>query len=186
MSESSGVCPLCGKEVRQLSQHMINVHEEKEVPCEVCNKIFKSVMLKINHMNNTHGIATSCVKCEITFPSNAYLRAHVRRVHMKESKEYSCTYCDKKFTSNQKLKLHDQNSCPYKFHKTIKCNQCDKPFHGKGALIKHMKVHEIKTSVQKGLTKVKCQICPKEILQNIKLKYISSLVSSTTAKIQTH
>ena len=73
MSESSGVCPLCGKEVRQLSQHMLNVHEEKEVPCEVCNKNFKSVMLKINHMNNTHGIATSCVKCEITFPSNAYI-----------------------------------------------------------------------------------------------------------------
>ena len=87
---------MCGKDVKHLSHHMRNVHTEKEVPCEVCNKVFKSVMLKVNHVNNTHGLPTSCLLCEITFPSNAYLRAHVRRVHMKESKEYSCTYCDKK------------------------------------------------------------------------------------------
>ena len=86
MSERSQVCSMCGKEVRNLSHHMINVHTDKEVPCEVCNKIFKSVMLKINHVNNTHGNATSCLLCELTFPSNAYLRIHIRKVHNKENK----------------------------------------------------------------------------------------------------
>ena len=43
------------------------------------------------------------------------------------------------------LKLHNLKACPNKFNKTSKCNKCDKPFHGKGALNNHMKVHEIKT-----------------------------------------
>ena len=72
MSERSQVCSMCGKDVKNLSHHMRNVHTEKEVPFEVCNKVFKSVMLKINHVNNIHGLPTSCLLCEITFPSNAY------------------------------------------------------------------------------------------------------------------
>ena len=161
MSERSQVCSMCGKDVKNLSHHMRNVHTEKEVPFEVCNKVFKSVMLKVNHVNNTHGLPTSCLLCEITFPSNAYLRTHIRKVHKKENK-YSCNYCDKKFTSKQVLKLHDLKSCPNKFNKTVKCKYCDKPFQGKAALISHIQVHEIKTSVS---TKIKCHICPMEILE---------------------
>ena len=62
----------------------------------------------------------------------------------------------------QILKRHDYNSCPNKFNKTVKCKQCDKPFQGKAALMSPIKVHDIKTSV---LTKLKCHICPKEILK---------------------
>ena len=69
---------------------------------------------------------------------------------------------NKKFTSKQVLKLHDLKSCPNKFNKTVKCKYCDKPFQGKAALISHIQVHEIKTSVS---TKIKCHICPMEILE---------------------
>ena len=62
------------------------------------------------------------------------------------------------------LKMHDLNSYPTKFSETVKCNQCDKPFKGKGALKNHMKVHEMKTSLPK--VRVKCHICPKEIWEN--------------------
>ena len=161
---------------------MINVHEEKEVPCEDCHKVFKSVMLKIKHVIKVHGKYTSCLMCEVTFSSNSYLRAHIQNVHSQESKEnqFSCIYCDKNFSSKQMLKMHDLNSCPTKFSETVKCNQCDKPFKGKGALKNHMKVHEMKTSLPK--VRVKCYICPKEIWEN----NLKSHLNTHTKQVQTH
>ena len=46
MSTRAGICSMCGKEFKNVSQHMINVHKEKEVPCEVCHKTFKSEDIK--------------------------------------------------------------------------------------------------------------------------------------------
>ena len=54
MSGRSGICSMCGKEVQNLTMHMINVHQEKEVKCECCDKSFKSVNSKLNHVNNVH------------------------------------------------------------------------------------------------------------------------------------
>ena len=47
MSGRSGICSMCGKEVQNLTMHMINVHQEKEVKCEHCDKSFKSVNSKV-------------------------------------------------------------------------------------------------------------------------------------------
>ena len=106
MPGRSAICSICGVEVQHLMIHMKNVHLEKYVPCEVCDKTFKSVSLKINHVNNVHGLMTSCLICELTYSSNAYLRAHIRKVHNKQ-KLFKCEYCDKQFTTKQMLKLHD-------------------------------------------------------------------------------
>ena len=97
MPGRSGICSICGVEVQELTMHMKNVHEEKDVQCELCDKTFKSVTLKVNHINNVHGLKTSCLICELTYPSNAYLMAHIRKVHNKQN-------LFKKFT--QKLKIH--------------------------------------------------------------------------------
>ena len=71
MLTRAGICSMCGKEFKNVSQHMINVQKEKEVPCEVCHKTFKSVMLKIKHVIKVHGKYTSCLMCEVTFSSNS-------------------------------------------------------------------------------------------------------------------
>ena len=107
MPDTSKICSLCGIEVKQLSDHIRNFHEERETPCEICNKVFKSVMLKVRHANKTHGNSSSCLLCDITFPSNTYLRAHIQRVHTNNNKQYSCAYCEKQFSSKQMLKIHD-------------------------------------------------------------------------------
>ena len=102
MSGTYGIYPTCGKEVQNLSQHMINVHQEKIVKCEICDKTFKSVNAKLNHVNNVHGMYTSCLICELTFPSNAYLRVHIKRVHQRE-RQFPCDYCQKQFRLKQCL-----------------------------------------------------------------------------------
>ena len=73
MSTRAGICSMCGKEFKNVSQHMINVHKEKEVPCEVCHKI--------KHVIKVHGKYASCLMCEVTFSSNSYLRAHIQNIH---------------------------------------------------------------------------------------------------------
>ena len=67
MPDTSKICSLCGIEVKQLSDHIRNFHGERETPCEICNKVFKSVMLKVRHANKTHGNASSCLLCDLTF-----------------------------------------------------------------------------------------------------------------------
>ena len=141
MYGSSVICPICGNKVLQLTKHIKNVHQENDVPCESCDKTFKSVSLKINHVINVHGLFTSCLLCEKTFPSNAYLKAHIRTVHGRE-RQFSCEYCNNKFLTKAMLKLHDEIFCPIKFN--LKCKQCDKLFEKKSSLNIHLKVHEIK------------------------------------------
>ena len=56
MPEISKICSLCGIEVRNRSQHIKNVHEENETPCEIYNKMFKSLILMVRHVNKTHEV----------------------------------------------------------------------------------------------------------------------------------
>ena len=35
MPDTSKICSLCGIEVKQLSDHIGNFHEERETPCEL-------------------------------------------------------------------------------------------------------------------------------------------------------
>ena len=37
MPGRSGICSICGAEVQHLTMHMKNVHEEKDVQCELCD-----------------------------------------------------------------------------------------------------------------------------------------------------
>ena len=161
MPEISKICSHCGIEVRNLSQHIKNVHEENETPCEICNKMFKSVMLKVRHVNKTHGSSITCLICEITFPSNAYLQAHGKRVHSIDKTQYSCLYCDKQFSSKQYLIQHNQQFCSDKFSFKLKCIHCEKYFKKKTALNEHTKSHE---AINKNFIKEKCQICGNEIM----------------------
>ena len=105
--------------------------------------MFKSVMLKVRHVNKTHGSSTTCLISEITFPSNAYL------------------YCDKQFSSKQYLKQHNQQFCSDKFSFKLKCIHCEKYFKKKTALNEHTKSHE---ATNKTFIKEKCQICGNEIM----------------------
>ena len=102
MLTRAGICSMCGKEFKNVSQYMINVNKENEVPCEVCHKTFKSVMLKIKHVIKVHG------KYSQTFSSNSYLRAHIQNVHSQESKEnqFSCIYCGNLYKNQKGLKIH--------------------------------------------------------------------------------
>ena len=182
MSGRSGICSMCGKEVQNLTMHMINVHQEKEVKCEHCDKSFKSVNSKLNHVNNVHGLSTSCLICELTFPSNTYLRVHVSRVHNKE-KQFSCDYCKKLFSSKAMLKQHDINVCTVKFNSSFKCKQCDKIFEKKNSLVNHVKVHEHKTSVPEMSLKEKCQVCFKEVFQKNMKKHMNSHTKNVQSNV---
>ena len=157
MSLRSGQCSICVKDYKKLSEHIVNVHVEKEVSCDVCNKVFKSVMLKTKHVINTHGGDTSCETCDSRFPSKSYLLTHIRKIHSNDHNEniFLCSFCEKPFKSKQMLKLHELKSCKIKLNLTFKC---DKICTGKAALMRHMEVHKEKIDFKTGNVKDECQV----------------------------
>ena len=99
----SGLCPFCGKFYKNLKGHLLKQHNKKEIPCEQCEKVFKSKANKSDHVKNVHGEDISCLLCKKKFASKKYLKKHQKVAHSKVNK-LICCYCDKTFHFKHSLK----------------------------------------------------------------------------------
>ena len=130
----SGLCSFCGKYFKNLKSHLMQQYYKKEIPCEQCEKLFKSKVNKREHEKNVYGEDISCLSRKKKFASKNYFKKHQKVVHLKENK-FTCSYCDKIFNFKHSLK----NLQKEKFHKTVQCPKCQKSFWGKSALTSHLK-----------------------------------------------
>ncbi|XP_075973259.1 uncharacterized protein LOC142974680 [Anticarsia gemmatalis] len=173
------MCTICNKEVSNLRQHRLIVHEKQSLPyeCVECKSRFicKS-MLDLHTRVHTKDKPFTCDICDKPFSSKGLMNQHKRSVHDKE-KSHLCQLCSKSFFKKYHLQKHLQShtkekrfECPDcgKFYKTVNtlkghrethgdvrnfaCNLCDQTFMKKEYLSIHMVTH----------TKVKrypCQYC---------------------------
>ena len=94
-------CPTCGKGFEakyKLNDHIKNVHDENEYPCEDCSKIFTGKRKLLNHKESHKKI--ECTKCKGYIPKNS------RTSHKCSQKEYLCTTCDYKSDQKSNLNKH--------------------------------------------------------------------------------
>ncbi|XP_061727256.1 protein suppressor of hairy wing-like [Cydia pomonella] len=188
------ICNKTFKCSTHLRIHMRAVHSTQTLfNCDICNKEFalKSYMLK---HKKTH-IDVKEVQCEICYQVYKTVddaKRHAKRVHMKpedskKMKTHKCDICDKEFTRTKYLffhkKTHVDKTLSCKFcHKLFKCNShvnrhtkrvhtkstvktntdasfycdiCNKAFSKKKNLVKHIQIHMI---VKK---EAPCGICNK-------------------------
>lgn len=140
------ICNLCRKEFSQekwLQTHMsshsnwLKANCKKQPECEICHKSFRGPGMLRMHMK-THEKADklpTCSICQREFKSKSILYRH-RQTHFE--KNFACTLCDKRFSSNYQLNIHVQR---HKQPKDHKCQHCDKAFYNASDLKVHVNQH---------------------------------------------
>ncbi|CAG2257261.1 KRAB [Mytilus edulis] len=173
--EKNFMCDTCGSVFTtkaQLSRHE-EVHlTEKEVPCPLCNKKFKTERYVKMHVYNTHkkrygkalsaqtepGICDICGKW-FRFKCNAVRH---REIHFEE-KKFDCSICQMKFRHSSSLKRH-MMSHQQKSDNMYVCEQCGRSFKMRQTLLQHHRVH-----VKQPF--LKCEYCPRSSLTYKGKKY---------------
>ncbi|XP_030050288.1 zinc finger protein 93-like [Microcaecilia unicolor] len=102
------------------------------------------------HKINLKGVKLfKCLVCDKSFTRNNSLRIH-ERIHTGE-KPFKCPECDKCFNCKSDLRKHERIHTGVK---PFKCPECDKWFHCKSDLKKHERIHT-------GVKAFKCSECDK-------------------------
>ena len=117
-----------------------NVHKEKTIQCDECEKTFSGQYKLRAHKRNVHNIVVDqiCPHCGEGFRSTNMesFRAHVNR-HT-NTRPYACELCGKDFLIEKHLKTH-----MLRHTKSISCDKCEDHFGSLTDLRAHKrKVHE--------------------------------------------
>ncbi|CAL8093023.1 unnamed protein product [Orchesella dallaii] len=124
----------------ELGIHVKRHHEGVKCPykCELCDKAFQwKRELDDHQLVHSGGVSVCCHLCGRGFRTQRLFGLHLKTKHASERK-FKCTFCDKSFISQSKLKTHSTiHTREYPF----KCTICDKGFSAKTFLSFHMSKH---------------------------------------------
>jgi len=136
-------CTECGKGFR--NPLMLTVHRRRQCmakklySCTQCEKKFTSQIRLKSHISVCHRAKYKCTECLRDFRNPLMLTVHRRSQCMAE-KLYSCTLCEKKFTSQIRLQLHTNVHHRGKY----KCTECGRSFRNPLMLTMHRQRHSVK------------------------------------------
>ena len=93
-------CPICGKEVIVMSQHMLQ-HETERGNCDICGKEMKVSQIK-KHKKTVHEERRyPCTQCSYKASDSYNLKLHIHKSHLgiKDLPKEQCPHCDIQSTS---------------------------------------------------------------------------------------
>lgn len=132
-------CDYIADKRRQLVLHVKNVHPDKMIPCEACDKRFAFPISLWNHRNAMHlGAEFKCPhpQCTRSFKDEDKLRTHLF-VHSAE-KPFICGICGRgcltKVHLDSHVKVHERRDTQY-------CQTCNRYFGSNHTFRNHMKLH---------------------------------------------
>lgn len=136
------------------------VRKNRFVSCSHCGKQFKSLSPLAKHemVNHPKCAITKpfyCDLCGINFRFKAYLKNHIKKVHVRDYK-YQCNICSFKMYAKTQYTNHMKGHDP-KAEKQFSCNICDKRFDRKENLLVHHRMH---VSTMYNMTTPLTNICP--------------------------
>ena len=146
-------CEICKKKLVATSiiSHKRTVNGEKggkQYICKTCNKSLQTQARLIHHEKCHSGERPekefACEECKYTTMSKAYLKDHIRRIHVLRGVDWMCVEggCEKKpktFVNNRLLLQHKKD------HENLPCQECNKTFPSRRNLNRHRKrVHRQK------------------------------------------
>ena len=119
-TQAASVCPHCGKEFKNLSEH-----------------------IKVHHLGLKRRQPAQCDICKKVFTQKAHLKEHIRSVH-EQVKEYKCKFCLREFYRKPNFKRHMQSMhMNVAAGEEVGCEECGRMFKTKNSLYKHRRtVHE--------------------------------------------
>ena len=140
-------CEICKKKLVATSiiRHKRTVHGEKggkQYICKTCNKSLQTQARLIHHEKCHSGERPekefACEECKYTTMSKAYLKDHIRRMHVVRGVGWMCVEgaCEKKpktFVNNRLLLQHKKNL------ENLPCQECNKTFPSRRNLNRHRK-----------------------------------------------
>ncbi|EAT34773.1 AAEL013022-PA [Aedes aegypti] len=113
----------------------------KERVCEFENCSYTTTSAQCWHYHRSMHIRKfQCEICAKRFPARQALVKHVETIHEGKpvEKNLACTYCDKKFSNNQKLRCHMDI---HENNRRHKCSYCEKAFVQVANLKAHERIH---------------------------------------------
>ena len=138
-------CPKCKKDFAFLSQHMKDMHNEKnrEFSCDICNYVAKRKTHLTQHKNSVHlNLMRTCPHCSKEMKSSVYPE-HIRMEH--KNIEYTCPTCDFKTKSRGSFKSHKDSHKGKQFP----CKRCGYQATRECILQRHIRVvHKIHQTFQ--------------------------------------
>lgn len=188
-------CDECGKFFKWRSifvYHKMRHTGEKAYQCGQCNKRFSSHSALSMHRKLHAGVkAFTCLECGKSFIHKSELKRH--QVMHTGVKPYQCSECHKRFSWSSALSTHRKThvaeksfkcECGKAFktsnvfenhkkrmhsrEKTYQCDQCDKRFFWRSALLIHLKVHAtgkvLKCPKSESTVSIKSELTPHEVL----------------------
>lgn len=150
------ICEQCGAGFitpERLRRHTSS-HETGSFSCEICNKVFRSLLSKNQHYANVHVQVKRhrCPQCPETFRNYFQRSKHVSSIHGLKLKEFKCNMCPKVFTVSGKLGVHVRSV--HLKEKRHACDMCEWKFYSKSELKDHMVKHS-------GERNYQCRVCKK-------------------------
>ncbi|RZF48649.1 hypothetical protein LSTR_LSTR010739 [Laodelphax striatellus] len=139
-------CLLCSAddkvmgEAKAIIQHMKDVHQLRLYICDICGQEYlkrNDLMAHLNeHVNNEEG-DFQCEICNRIFSNLRLFRVH-RRMHLPQSKNWTCDQCGKRYLSRNML---DEHMNSHTGARPYQCGVCGKDFASKYTFRSHEKTH---------------------------------------------
>ena len=172
-------CQFCDtlKPTPKMLRHHVKVdHENKDLPCNFCTRIWESEEALVNHVNKRHHAEAindkwfKCKECQLIVPRKAYLVEHIINEHA--SVTIPCSFCSSRFINRKSY-----NSHVHVVHREeamaawIKCTECDTleetPLRMRGHMKRKHKDKLRQIKLEKRQTKkrtldIQCPFCSKK------------------------
>ncbi len=144
-------CKMCFKtflDNAALCAHYKTHFNQKEYPCNLCDKSFSTRHSRSSHKSAVHRNPTiPCDRegCGELFVNRSLKEQHVKQVHVAQEETFSCEFCDFRCTRANSLKHHEMYKCSknpsFKFHKKRpQCSFCgERKFASVAILNAHLK-----------------------------------------------
>lgn len=131
------MCPICGKFVIVLKEHM-RVHiDDRKYQCPHCPKTFVARDNFRRHVNiHTRAKMYKCNQCDKEYTQRNCLKAHLN-THTKDRK-YACPVCEKTYYQHTGLARHKRKHFE---QPSVKCLECDHMFYSNGEMRQHYRKH---------------------------------------------